>query len=408
MRSLTRIASRLPAFLLVALFLALAPNALAQTTWYVDGVNGSDNNNCRTLATACKTIGHAISLSASGDTIKVAPATYTENLNINLSLSIIGSGAATTIVDGGGVNTVVTINPTANVVLGKLTIRNGYNQLFPAGGILNWETLTIDQSTITSNSATYGGGIANYGALTVNRSTISGNNLSYEYGYGGGVYSDGVLTVNQSTITSNSASSGGGIEVDTGTATISNSTFGGNSAPWGGGITIASGVATITNSTFSGNSATDGGGGIDNYGTLTINNVTITGNSAPVGGGILQSTYGSAIFQNSIIANNPGGNCSGTVTSDGYNLSSDGSCSFNGLGDLNNTDPRLGTLGNYGGPTQTIIEMLASPTVDAGNPNGCTDSQGNLLTTDQRGAPRPGLHKSDKRCDMGAFERQTD
>jgi hypothetical protein len=53
-------------------------------------------------ATACKTIGHAISLAHSGDTIMVGSATYTENLTIGISLNVIGSGASTTIVDGIG------------------------------------------------------------------------------------------------------------------------------------------------------------------------------------------------------------------------------------------------------------------------------------------------------------------
>jgi hypothetical protein len=30
------------------------------------------------------------------------------------------------------------------------------------------------------------------------------------------------------------------------------------------------------------------------------------------------------------------------------------------------------------------------------------------LKTDQRGKPRPGKYKHDHRCDMGAFERQSD
>src|SRR5215813_3988757 len=50
------------------------------TRWYVDGVNGNDSNDCRSPTTACRTIGHAISLVASGDSIKVAAATYRENL----------------------------------------------------------------------------------------------------------------------------------------------------------------------------------------------------------------------------------------------------------------------------------------------------------------------------------------
>jgi len=93
-------------------------------------------------------------------------------------------------------------------------------------------------------------------------------------------------------------------------------------------------------------------------------------------------------LQNSIVANSTsGGNCSRPMTSDGYSLSSDDTCNFNETGDMNNTDPKLGTLGSHGGPTQTIQLFSGSPAIDAGNPSGCTD--GNLLKTDQRGRPRP-------------------
>jgi hypothetical protein len=111
---------------LVALFLALAPTALASSKWYVDGVNGNDNNDCKSRQTACKTIGHAISLASSGDSILVAAATYTENLTIGVSLKVVGSGAKTTIIDGMGSGTVVGIsNANAHVTLSKLTIQNG-------------------------------------------------------------------------------------------------------------------------------------------------------------------------------------------------------------------------------------------------------------------------------------------
>ena len=76
------------------------------STRYVNGVSGSDSNNCTSPSTACKTIGHAISLAVSGDSIMVAAATYAENLTISISLKVIGSGASTTIVDGGGADKV--------------------------------------------------------------------------------------------------------------------------------------------------------------------------------------------------------------------------------------------------------------------------------------------------------------
>jgi hypothetical protein len=81
------------------LLFVLTPAAPA-TTWYVNGASGNDSHNCSSSTTACKTIGHAISLASSGDTIMVAAATYTENLTVNLILTIDGAGASTTIIDG--------------------------------------------------------------------------------------------------------------------------------------------------------------------------------------------------------------------------------------------------------------------------------------------------------------------
>jgi hypothetical protein len=315
--------------LLVALFLALAPTAVASSTWYVDGVNGSDSNNCKTRLHACKTIGHAISLAHSGDSIMVAAATYTENLTIGLSLKVIGSGASTTIIDGGGSNTFKSVVATsfgADVTLSKLTIRNGFAFMGAGGGIVNQGTLTINNSTISGNYANAGSGIYTFSsAMTINNSTISGN--------GANLY---------------------GSIVNSGTLAISSSTISGGP----GGYVIFGGSVTLRGSI-----------------------VTHSG-SFP-------------------------GNCYGTMTSDGYNLSSDNSCDFDNTGDLNNTDPKLGPLQNNGGPTQTQALLSGSPAIDAGNPSGCTDGQGHLLKTDQRGKPRP--DREDKRgCDMGAYERQKD
>lgn len=172
------------------------------------------------------------------------------------------------------------------------------------------------------------------------------------------------------------------------------------------------GTLTINNSTVSGNFATSHnrystGGGISSFGTLTISNSTISGNGASGPGGGIHAG-GTAKIQNSIVANSPsGGNCSGTMTSKGYNLSSDGTCNFSSKRDWNNTDPMLGPLQNNLGPTWTMALKPGSPAVDAGNPSGCTDGSGVLLKTDQRGQRRP--DSEDKTgCDIGAYERQSD
>jgi hypothetical protein len=296
--------------LLLVLFLALAPTALASSKWYVDGVHGKNKNDCKSPQTACKTIGHAISLASSGDSIMVAAATYTENVTIRFSLKVIGSGARTTIVDGGFVSRVFTIvNANAHVAWSKLTIQHG--------------------------QAGFGGGGINSGGstLTINRCFIH-NNVS----------------------------------------------------------TGACFPKCVPGS----------GGGIANGGTLTINN-----NSTISTGGISNAPESTALLQNSIVANSSVGNCSGTITSKGYNLSSDKTCNFNNTGDLNNTDPKLGQLGYYGGPTQTMPLLSGSPAIDAGNPSGCTNGNGHLLKTDQRGFLRPDKEDTGG-CDMGAYERQKD
>jgi hypothetical protein len=351
------------------------------TTWYVNGVSGSDTNNCLSAETACKTIRHAISRAASGDTIRVAAATYKESLTISKSLKVIGSGARTTIVDGGG-GTVFTItNSSAVVTLSNMTVANGE-------GISNRGRLTISNSAVSGNAvfcnvrecSALGGGIYNIGTLTISNSTISGNmvncNSYFCSALGGGIYNTGALT-------------------------ISNSTVSGNMA--GAGITGCLLICPVTAL----------GGGIYNTGELTISNSTLNGNGAQqqplfhFGGGIVNSS-GSTVIQNSILANNLGGNCDrGGITSKGYNLSDDGTCSFSNTGDLNNTHPRLGALGYYGGPTQTIPLLSGSPAIDAGNPSGCTDGHGHLLKTDQRGKPRPDPEDRGG-CDMGAYESQSD
>jgi len=67
--------------MIAVLSFVLTPAALAGT-WYVNGVSGSDSNNCLASTAACKTVGHAISLASSGDSIRVAAATYAEHLTL--------------------------------------------------------------------------------------------------------------------------------------------------------------------------------------------------------------------------------------------------------------------------------------------------------------------------------------
>src|SRR5580700_1330161 len=142
--------------LLIALIL-LSSQALAGT-WYVNGVNGDDGNDCKTKATACATIGHAISLAASGDTIQIAAATYPENLSIPLNLTLNGAKAATTIVDGTNTSNVFTVGAGISLTLSNLTIKNGIGYS-GGGGVDNSGTLTVSKSNFYTNTALSGGAI---------------------------------------------------------------------------------------------------------------------------------------------------------------------------------------------------------------------------------------------------------
>ena len=229
-------------------------------------------------------------------------------------------------------------------------------------------------------------------------STISGNSTGSS---GGGISISGSglvpgSSIVNSTVSGNSAkTSGGGIA---GGATVENSTISGNSAGMSGGGIYGS--ATVENSTISGNSAGTSGGGIYNNSSLHVTLSTIPGNSAPSGGGIYN--VGSVDMSNTSLNAGASGenifNDGGTVTSFGYNLSSDdGGGYLNGPGDLINTDPLLGPLQNNGGPTFTHALLPGSPAIDAGDPNFTPPP-----LNDQRGCPRV----INGRVDIGSFERQ--
>ena len=188
---------------------------------------------------------------------------------------------------------------------------------------------------------------------------------------------------------------------------------------WGGGILNAGdfqGTAylQLTNCTLSGNSAQILGGGICNAGeagnaTVIVANSTFSGNSAGTNGGALFNDgqqFGIAVvkLKNSVMKAGLSGpnisNADGTVTSLGYNLSSDdGSGYLTGPGDQINTDPLLGPLQNNGGPTSTHALLPGSPAIDAGDP-GFTPPP----FDDQRGL---GFNRvADGRIDIGSFEVQ--
>ena len=186
---------------------------------------------------------------------------------------------------------------------------------------------------------------------------------------GGGLYNNGALTLRNTTFFSNTASiSGGGIAHWSGTLTIINSTFYDNRAASGGAIS-ANAPVTMVNSTFAGNRASQGGAILFQSGTATSTN---------------------SIF----VRGATGNNCDSAING-ANNLGDDTSC---GAAVTNSSSILLGTLGNYGGATQTIPLLSGSAAIDTGDEAVCAALPGGNL--DQRGVSRPqGAH-----CDIGASE----
>jgi hypothetical protein len=253
----------------------------------------------------------AINAAAQGDTIRLAGETFTESITINKSLDIEGTGSENTIIQadespGFASNRVVTIAENTTVNISDVTIRYGVAlEGRGGGGVLNAGSLTIENSTINSNTANIGGGITNQKFMTITNCIVDQN---YASSWGGGIFLDNsssntpdltAITIQNSVISNNTAnhsvsgSGGGGLFSYNSTVNLSKTTVIGNhvngASQKGGGIHIYyRSVAEITDSIITGNTA-DRGAGIYNEfeSQLDIQGTAITNNIAGrPGGGI--------------------------------------------------------------------------------------------------------------------------
>ncbi len=311
------------------------------------------------------------------------------DLDLEADITVKGAGAGKTVVDGGGVDRVFETGLGVKAALADLTVTGG------------------DATAGNSQEINLGGGVQNRSGITLDRVELVGNKADG----GGGLFSiPGTSpTIRDSLVANNTAFEGGGLRIDSG-ATIINTTITANTLRTPSPEDIARkpvGIVIALIDEISGY-----GGGIDHRGgsLLRIVNSTITGNRALKGGGgigagqgytpISEHLLGRIELRNTIVA----GNASAAGPQDcrtnqvkfvslGHNLATDGSCFLTAGGDHPRRDPRLGALGDNGGPTRTHALAADSPAVDAGQ---------TCPATDQRGVARPQAGA----CDIGAFERE--
>ena len=352
------------------------PGYVVTTT--ADDATGAATN-CPGTGTSC-TLRDAITAAnvAGAGTITFSPtvfkSTNTTTQNIITLLTSLPALNGQITITGLGAN-LITVSGNKSATVGSIFVVN-------SGAVVVISGLTIANGNAGQNSSTgsNGGGIDSAGALTVTNSVLSGN---VGWNTGGGIFtSGGSLTVRNTTFSGNSATiaDGGAIFTSppTTTANVSYSTFYQNTR---GAIAAFSPLA-VSSSTFSANQ----GGAISFNTTGTVVNSIFSINSAAgSGAGILGAVSASYnLYYNNLDNGTTEDDCNG--------------CSSNTNSASGN--PNLAPLGNYGGPTPTMIPLPASAAICAASsaliPNG--------VTTDQRGDPDSTTYNSTKCYDLGAVQ----
>ena len=350
--------------------LSITANFHAPTTITVNSGGGGDYT----------TLQDALDNAGPGDTLELAGGTYTKasGYTITQALTLVGSIESPVILQaaenpGEATTSVLVVGDDSNhdftVTLKNLTIQNGKAK--GGGGILLFRdcTLVAMGCTIRNNQAT-----------------------NAEYG-------------------------GGGIR-NLGKATITNCTFSDNTAPLGGGLVDMGGISILTNCTFSGNVATTSGGGVYSMGITTVANSLFWGNTASTE---TTSQIGVYVSSDNASGSDRSRDIEATATVVSSVIQSGDSSAFPAPEGMENifTNPKLGTLGNNGGPTRTYALGMGSSALNAGlsvgnhtistsggsNTDSRTENPGIIVTVpdkDQRGTARP----QGSAVDMGSVEME--
>jgi hypothetical protein len=289
------------------------------------------------------TIVDAVFAASSGDTILLAPGTYSglgnfgiDTLGLSLTFTsetgpestIIdcqGLGPGFWIADGSAVISGITVengkdwegNPGAGIrgarVITNCIVRNNHSDS-RGGGIYCWAPATVSKNVVVNNTAQVGGGIYFEGNVVVTENTVIGNTAEMA---GGGICGESsagfVATVSRNTVKGNSSMyEAGGIAAG-GYVVFTENVVCDNTA-WAGAGILCQSRATLTNNVIYGNCAQTRGGGIlcDGPQAKILGN-TVCENSAPQGAGIAFERDGDyAQVERTIIAFNtqgPGVEC---------------------------------------------------------------------------------------------------
>ena len=234
-------------------------------------------------------LGPAVDASKDGDTIDLAAGTYRGGVSVDTSVTIVGAGATSTIVRGGGpVMTIGTEGAAAQptVTIEGVTITGGLTRSpddrveARGGGVeIPWSagetlgaTVVIRQSVITGNRA-----IPSKITGTDTSACGHGGDCPYTQGAGGGIDNWGTLTLEGTTVSDNVAGTAPGLR------NLASDAQGGGIMSWLGPLTIVDSVIDYNVARASapyGRFAEGGGIMLADRGSFTIRDSTIANNVA--------------------------------------------------------------------------------------------------------------------------------
>lgn len=355
------------------------------------------------------TIQAAVDASHDGDTVRIAAGRYAGGVKVPVSVAIVGAGAGSTVIKGGGPVLTLgvqgaahepTISVTGVTITGGVATGDGNVTFVGVGGGVfipgsvngvAGATVTIRNSVITGNRASP--------SSTVPDPCADGVDCPFAAAFGGGIADVGKLTLINTIVSNNvaggeltSESAGGGIWTATnggaGTLTLINSAVTGNSATvsapngrfsQGAGIFVQDGEAfTVTNSTVSNNTSST----TSSYSS----EIDISAETAGIHiGGIGTATIqGSRIIGNTAISNGPAGAPQGYAAALGEGFSNLCLCGQTlVLKDTIIAGNRTIVSGGDGSLAGNVLEIdgpaQISNTVISGNSVSVTSSSGSAL-----------------------------
>ena len=293
-----------------------APQTLFAVNTATDELNSDGDCSLREAIQAANT-NVAVDLCPAGngtDTIALASGYYTITLSgaedanvsgdfdVTSTLTIIGAGQASTLIDGNNLDRVFHTPNNVPLTLQNLTVQNG-TPGSGGGAILTNGALTLTAVSLINNRGTDAGALYALNTTRLDTVLIANNRCTNGGCNSGGARFQSTAVITGAQFISNATANGNaGGAWFIGAATITNTDFVSNTSTQGGGAQFQSPTIIYNTRFVSNTTKTGAGGGVFAASTLNLINTVFLTNTAGAGGGAYLSSGGQIV--NSLFARN--------------------------------------------------------------------------------------------------------